>query len=394
MSAHSYLSASGAYRWMGCPGSVRLSASMPRKSSSYASEGTAAHSVAEKVLREAKAPEFFLGQTIVADGVEFEVTEEMVEAVRAYANNVVADAQALVGSEVHVEKRFKLDWLDGLPIGGTCDAVIVQPFGKIVVHDFKYGEGIKVDPTMNPQLMVYGLGAIGPDGALHDDVELCIDQTRVSPESARFTMPVKDLLDWGRNVLVPAAHAALSDDAPLNPDPERCRFCAAASICPALRQKAAESALVAFDPIKPQTIVLPDVASLTPEQRRRVLDFADAISGFAKAVKDAAFEDLRTGRVAPEELGYKLVRGRGRRAWKDENLVKQQFGFHAIEQRVRSPAQLEAALKELGRKPKEIEATLADYVETSAPITMAPLADKRPAVQPAALAFEGVKLSS
>lgn len=392
MSKHSYLSASAAHRWMGCPGSVRLSSAMPRKTSSYASEGKAAHSIAERVLREAKAPEFFLGQTVVADGVSYEVTEEMVEAVAAYARNVVADVQALFGAELYVEKKFKLDWLDGLPIGGTCDAVIDQPFGKLIVHDLKYGEGIKVDTTMNPQLMIYGLGAIGPEGGLHDDIELCIDQTRVSPEAVRFTMPTKDLLDWGRSVLAPAAKAAMADDAPLSPDSERCRFCPAASVCPALRQQAAESAMIAFDPIKQKSVILPDVCELTVEQRRRVLDFAEALSGFVKAVKEAAYEDLAAGRVAPEDLGWKLVRGRGRRTWKDEAMVRTMFGHHAVEQKTRSPAQLEKVLKEeVGLKAKDIEAKLADYVQTSSPVTMAPLADKRPAVQPAALAFEGIQ---
>ena len=45
---HSELSASGAYRWMACPGSVQLCRTVPAKpSSSYALEGTAAHELAE-----------------------------------------------------------------------------------------------------------------------------------------------------------------------------------------------------------------------------------------------------------------------------------------------------------------------------------------------------------
>ena len=49
--AHAKLSPSSAERWMSCPGSVALNEGKDDKGSSYAAEGTAAHELAEKILR-------------------------------------------------------------------------------------------------------------------------------------------------------------------------------------------------------------------------------------------------------------------------------------------------------------------------------------------------------
>lgn len=49
--AHARLSPSSAERWMTCPGSVKLAEGIEDKGSSYAAEGTAAHELAEHILR-------------------------------------------------------------------------------------------------------------------------------------------------------------------------------------------------------------------------------------------------------------------------------------------------------------------------------------------------------
>ena len=48
--AHAILSPSAAARWLNCPASVAMTASMPEETSTYALEGSIAHAVAESVL--------------------------------------------------------------------------------------------------------------------------------------------------------------------------------------------------------------------------------------------------------------------------------------------------------------------------------------------------------
>ena len=50
MKAHAILSPSAAARWLKCPASVAMTASMPEETSPYALEGSIAHAVAESVL--------------------------------------------------------------------------------------------------------------------------------------------------------------------------------------------------------------------------------------------------------------------------------------------------------------------------------------------------------
>ena len=53
MAAHAKLSPSAASRWINCPGSVALCATLPKPPSTfYADEGTSAHALAEKCILE------------------------------------------------------------------------------------------------------------------------------------------------------------------------------------------------------------------------------------------------------------------------------------------------------------------------------------------------------
>jgi len=65
--SHAILGASSASRWIGCPGSVNAIAALPKReverTSLYADEGTAAHNLAERCLREDIDPAHSLGKT-------------------------------------------------------------------------------------------------------------------------------------------------------------------------------------------------------------------------------------------------------------------------------------------------------------------------------------------
>ena len=119
-----------AHRWMACPPSANLETQFPDKSSSFAEEGTFAHSLAELVLRYnnheitkkafntrlnkmKKEPLFSQDMLEYIDGYAHQVWEQVNEAKAS-----CPDAQALF------EQR--LDFSDYVPEGfGTGDVVII-----------------------------------------------------------------------------------------------------------------------------------------------------------------------------------------------------------------------------------------------------------------------------
>ena len=141
---HARLSASSAFRWLNCPGSVALADQCPAEpASAYADEGTLAHALAELKLRK------FLGEVTtkqfnarIKKIREDELySGEMDEATDSYYDTVIETlAAAGDDAELMVEQSFSLtNWI---PEGfGTSDAVVIGG-SKIEVIDLKYGTGI------------------------------------------------------------------------------------------------------------------------------------------------------------------------------------------------------------------------------------------------------------
>src|ERR1019366_166645 len=101
--SHSSLGASGAARWWACPGSVALEAAVGESyESAAAQEGTAAHALAESVLKYGWGdPTNAVGNLI--EGVR--VTDDMVEAVSVFTNYC---QERMGDSAFGVEEQFDL----------------------------------------------------------------------------------------------------------------------------------------------------------------------------------------------------------------------------------------------------------------------------------------------
>lgn len=163
MAAHSKLSASGAEKWMRCPGSIAMSEGLPDASSAAADEGTAAHFIASVCLVEGTMSTHHIGKTVIcwdeADGnsdagfvlpegaVErrsFTVTKEMSEFVDTYIMSVwLLQGNDPERGQLFVETRVPF----GTVLGddeqsGTADAIILSADGEeIIVADLKFGFG-------------------------------------------------------------------------------------------------------------------------------------------------------------------------------------------------------------------------------------------------------------
>jgi hypothetical protein len=382
-SVHSRLSASAAHRWIPCPGSVYLSEQCPKaERSTYAAEGTAAHTLGEQALAMDMNAGDFIGHEI--DG--FEVDTDMAEAVQVYLDFVRAVIAQSDTSDWAVEHRFEL--LSIHPqLGGTTDFLCYFPDSQtLVIADYKHGKGVVVEPEANPQLMIYALGALNKlqeQGKAVKQVRIVVVQPRARHDSG----PVREwwisgakLVEWGQTTLKRAADKAAGHCCERTCG-EWCRFCPAMAMCPEHRQRAIEVARADF-----ATMQFPDPETMTPDHIAKVIKFSEMMSEWIQGLKAFAQSRMEAGQPIP---GYKLVRKRSVREWENKELtelsLRAMLGEGAYKRKLLSPAQAEKELKALGI-PKENLENL--WVKPDKGLVMAEESDKREAVvQPAAVEF-------
>jgi len=300
MTAHAKLSASGAHRWMACPGSVAAEDGLPDVSSPFAVEGTEAHNIMEVALRTGRPAEEF-----TEDGEMSSNVQMYVDYVRAIAHNHNSEA-------AHIDIERRVDYSDWVPGGfGTADTIVLLN-GALHVIDLKYGMGVKVFAKDNPQAQLYALGAYAfYEGFLDiERVHVSIVQPRLD-HIDEWEIGVDDLLRFGE-VARAAAEATEDPNALRIPGEKQCRFCKAKTTCPALAKLTADTLLVDFD----QLDAPPAPDTLTDEQLASALKNKPLIEAWLKAVSDIVRNRLDGEEGFP---GFKLVEGRSNRKWVDED---------------------------------------------------------------------------
>lgn len=369
--AHAELGASSAHRWMECPGSVRLSAGIADHGSIYAAEGTAAHTLAEACLNGGQDAIEYIDRSFAVGNHVFVVDEEMAAHVQVYLDAVRHNVRP--GDELFIEQRFDLSNVIHEGMFGTNDAAIYRPStGELFVYDLKYGAGYAVEAAANPQLLYYAVGgATAKKGRTLKTVTIVIVQPRAPHRDGpvrAWSASAADLMEWMAD-LKTAAMATLEPDAVLKPG-EWCKFCRAAAICPKLREDALAAAQAEFAGAP---------SDLNPEQFAAILEKADLIESWVKAVRAYAHSTLDNGGEVP---GFKLVQKRAVRKWRDEDktvsFMEMMHGFEADDlfiRKVKSPAQLEKLLAK-----SERESLKAFITSESSGTTLARDTDPRAAV--------------
>ena len=154
---HARCSASAAYRWINCPGSVALSDQCPDPgSSSYADEGTVAHSLAELKLRHVlhEITDAQYKKRLAKIQQDDYYNGEMDEATDFYVETVLEEfAAAGEGAELMIEQRLDLSqWIpegfgtsDAVIIGGSMIQVIGYQFVRLgkMMEDIRHGKDPK-----------------------------------------------------------------------------------------------------------------------------------------------------------------------------------------------------------------------------------------------------------
>jgi hypothetical protein len=327
--AHSPLGASGAERWMNCPGSVTLLQHLGLDDSDepdYRREGVAMHeAAAHALLNELDAWELV--------GLEFNatpMTPELCDPLQIYLDY----CRSLPG------RRF-VEYAISSPVHpsfyGTLDYGVLGDTIEIV--DLKGGQGIMVEIVDNPQVKYYAFGLIDgverQDGAAYADdkvVGLTICQPRgfhADGPVRRWETTVGALRAWVHGELLTAMNATAYDDS-LEVG-EWCRFCPAKLVCPMLT-----SLFEAACKANPKHI--PDISDAALGLN---FTLAAGVKHYLKALEAEAYTRAMHGHTIP---GGKLVHKKASRVWKDGAvaLAQARFGDAAMNPpAMKSPAEME-----------------------------------------------------
>lgn len=375
---HSKLGASSASRWMNCPASIRLSEDLPPeafKAEEPAAEGTAAHELAAMCLQTKSDAWEHAGKVYKVSGYEFEVDQDMIEAVQGYIDFVWGLMSKYDDAVLHIERSLSSFLHD--QAFGTADVTIEVPSKRLmIIVDYKHGRHIVCEPE-GPQTRYYGYLAL--ENSEYDDfnlVELWIYQPRhYHPKgSARnYNMGAEELTDWFTSECVPAMDAT-NDPQSLFGIGDWCRFCPAKAQCPALKNEMTEF-----------QINIP-VESLTGDELGKLLDTGAMISKYLDALNKEAYRRIMQGTAVK---GQKLVNKKSNRTWKHEKTVdgettelniekimKKAFGDDAYQpQKIKSPTNIEKL-----PEGKDFVRKYAYKPQTG--LTMAAVSDKRIEVKP------------
>ena len=366
---HARLSPSAAERWLACPASIQMAAKAPPGSdvdSVYAREGTAAHSLGESKAR----TQLLLTESTRPNLAEWDEAE-MDRYTDAYVALLRDKMQEYPGTALLLEQRMNT----GVPhCWGTGDAVLVSP-QHVEVVDLKYGAGVAVSAYENPQLMLYGLGALDTYGDLLGEptlVRMTIFQPRIgdSGSVSSYELTPDELRAWRADVVLPRAEEALGDNPSFGPGEKACRWCPAAGVCRP-RMEAATRHDFATDP---NILDAGDIGALMGE--------LPAIRQWCDALEAEALD--RAYSRAEEIPGWKVVLTRGRRSITNSKAALErlmEYGYSPEDVGDFKPKTLGALEKLVGRE--SLSDILGDAVTKSeGKPSLVAESDPRPAVNP------------
>ena len=441
--AHAFFAPSGAPAAMLCNVKPWREKEFPDMGNEASDEGTAAHFLLEQCLTEQKEAKAYQGLRIKVENgnAEFHTSGAypvglgMIHEIQKTLDVIYSLAD---GATVYPEQVLSIEFItEEEGATGTSDTVIIKG-DTAIIADLKYGRGVQVFAEGNEQLLIYGASAVADFDALGEieHVELHILQPRLNHFDvwkltvAEMNERIEVIRQTAKRILAgPEGLTAVPGD-------KQCKFCKASATCNErtdftmelivgefvdldrgfikVEMPQAEKLLAqAFD-VKPAAITyhawqqeesgdiigehftvkkpnirpsleaaeakLPDASD---ERLATLMDAADMIEGFAKAVRAEVERRLLAGKFT--DARYKLVEGRqGARSWTSEEeaeaalkamrlKVDQMYDFKLI-----SPTTAEKVLKEANpRKWTKLQPLIG---RSDGKPSVAPASDKRAAL--------------
>lgn len=440
--AHAFLSPSGAAAWMRCNAKPYRERDFPESTNDSADEGTAAHFLLEQCLDKNVDAAHFHGTRIkVENGVtefhqggKWPVGPDMTREVQKVLDLARSDAD---GATIYPEQVLPISQFTGEEgATGTCDMVIAK--GKeLWVRDLKFGRGVQVFAEGNEQLLLYGGAALDEFDVLGEVERLvmCIDQPRLN-HFDKWELTAEEAREKLTRIRTTAARILeLPEELKAVPGEKQCRFCKASATCkertehtlelivgefvdldkgfvkvemPQAEKLLAQSfgvkpAAITFQPeifddaehadahftvkkpsIRPSLEAATEaVATADDERLATLMDAADMIEGFAKAVRAEVERRLLAGSFT--DARYKLVEGRqGARSWIDEEQAEAAMKAMRLksdemyDRKVISPTSAEKLLADANkRKWAKLQPLIT---RSDGKPSVAPASDKRPAL--------------
>lgn len=360
---------SSAGRVIACPGSVEMLRRTPKRpSSAYADEGTMLHEAITLVINGTADISQLVEQkfTHLGHTLTQELADEMLVPALEHLDTI---ADILDDGELEIFCELKVHY-DGIEAFGTCDVIATTTGGKyVLVLDWKFGRGVKVDIVDNKQTRFYAGAARErrPEMFKGREIMLAIVQPAID-DGFGYEIITNEELDEFVVEMRAGVQRVLDGDTTLNPG-KHCKWCS--PICPA-RISGAQELLKRTKELDPQ---------VPPNDLGELVAMAYEAEEAAKAILQMAHEELEKGRGV---TGYKLVAKRATRKWIDEAAAEKELRGLKLkvdditERSLISPAQAEKLFKRKGWAFSAMD----NHVEAkSSGTTMAPESDGRPAVK-------------
>lgn len=321
MSVHSKYSPSKLSRILACPGSVKRCEKLePEPSSSYAEEGTMLHDVIANIL------EGDLDFNKATEKLSIEqrgCIKRCVNYVDEIKAGLALQSDKSTWIEL-VESRVSLASIGLSEINGTADYILIYTTRsgkiKIIVIDWKFGKGVPVSAIGNTQLHAYGLGAyfVVPCASrmtVHN-IQVHVAQPRLNSYTSEDHTP-NDLITWSDHVKK-RLDLAKSDNPPVIPGEEQCRWCLDKYGCVERHGLAADQATNIFtNYVHNGKAVIPTVSA---EQLIELYNQSRILEDYMKGLKKHIIAKGLNGDSIP---GYKVVEGRSNRTWVDKKEATQ-----------------------------------------------------------------------
>lgn len=316
---HAILGPSSGYRWLVCTPSARFEEQIQGEESEYAVEGDLAHDLAALVtafrsgkLQSGKLEYNRLENVIyhkviafyTAKGLSQDDARKEFSLMLEHAHSW-ADLLLGYGGEILIEHEYDISAYVPLSFG-TADGSNILP-KVLYVSDFKYGAGVRVSAKNNVQMMLYGVGALTKAielGHKPETVVLTIFQPRAGGKST-WEISVTDLLKWAEMDVRPKALLAIAGEGEFVPG-AHCQFCKARTRCAAYFK--------CFQDVKG----IQDKRVMTDRDLAIVLTYGPLLTTWIKKIEEEAIKKIQAKKTIP---GFKLVAGRGKRQFRNEDDV-------------------------------------------------------------------------